>query len=110
MLKCDVNDLREFIANNFLCSAEFSLGDQDSFMETGILDSTGVLHIILFLEENYHIKLSDDEIVAENLDSIHNLKKFVDQKLSRTVPAISLETGLSTVEQIGGTVADRIIY
>jgi acyl carrier protein len=109
MHKCDVNHLREFIANNFLFSAEFSLGDEDSFMEAGILDSIGVLHVILFLEENYQIKLADDEIVAENLDSIHNLKKFVDQKLSRTVPAISLETGLSTVEQIGGTVAARII-
>jgi Acyl carrier protein len=97
MPKCDVNDLRKFIANNFLFSAEFSLGDEDSFIEAGILDSIGVLHVILFLEENYHIKLTDDEIVAENLDSIHNLKKFVDQKLNGTVPAIGLQTGLSTV-------------
>lgn len=109
MLKCDVNDLREFIANNFLFSAEFSLGDQDSFMETGILDSTGVLHIILFLEENYHIKLSDDEIVAENLDSIHNLKKFVDQKLNGTVQAIGLQSASPLLNKSGGTGADRII-
>ena len=98
MPKCDVNHLREFIANNFLFSAEFSLGDEDSFMEAGILDSVGVLHIILFLEENYHINLADDEIVAENLDSIFNLKKFVDKKLTGTVPAICLQIGLSTVE------------
>jgi len=98
MPKCDVNHLREFMANNFLFSAKCTLGDEDSFMETGILDSVGVLHIILFLEENYHIKLSDDEIVAENLDSIHNLKKFVDQKLNGTVQAIGLQTGLATVE------------
>jgi acyl carrier protein len=98
MPKCDVNHLREFMANNFLFSAKFSLSDQDSFMEAGLLDSTGVLHIILFLEENYHIKLSDDEIVAENLDSIHNLEKFVDQKLNGTVQAMGLQAGLSTVE------------
>jgi len=98
MHKCDVNRLREFIANNFLFSAEFSLGDEDSFMETGILDSIGVLHIILFLEEDYHINMSDDEIIAENLDSIHNLKKFVDRKLNGTVQAIGLHTGLSAVE------------
>ena len=98
MPKCDVNHLREFIANNFLFSAEFSLADEDSFIEAGILDSIGVLHVILFLEENYHIKLTDDEIVAENLDSILNLKKFVDQKLNGTIPAICLQTGLSTVE------------
>jgi acyl carrier protein len=98
MVRCEVNHLREFIAHNFLFRAEFSLGDEDSFMEAGILDSIGVLHIILFLEENYHIKLSDDEIVAENLDSIHNLKKFVDQKLSGTVQAIGSQTGLSAVK------------
>ena len=97
MLNCDVNQLREFIANNFLFSSEFSLDDKDSFMKAGILDSVGVLHLILFLEENYPIKLADDEIVAENLDSIHNLKKFLDQKLNATVQPVALMTDLSSV-------------
>ena len=96
MFKYDLNQLREFIANNFLFSDEFSLHDEDSFLETGILDSISVLHLIFFLEENYNIKLADDEIVAENLDSIHNLKKFLDRKLNGTQD-IGLQTGLSSV-------------
>jgi acyl carrier protein len=84
MALCDVNELREFIATNFLFSEEFALGDADSFLHTGIVDSTGVLQIILFLEERYKITLSDDEIVADNLDSIQRLKVFIDRKLGRT--------------------------
>ena len=82
MVSCDVNELREFMATNFRFSADVALDDVDSFLHTGILDSTGVLQIILFLEERYQITLTDDEIVADNLDSIQRLKIFVDRKLS----------------------------
>jgi acyl carrier protein len=82
MVLCDVNELREFMATNFLFSDDFSLGDADSFLDAGILDSTGVLQIILFLEERYQIALDDDEIVPENLDSIQRVKRFVDRKLT----------------------------
>ena len=51
MASCDVNELREFMATNFRVSDELALDDADSFLHTGILDSTGVLQIILFLEE-----------------------------------------------------------
>jgi acyl carrier protein len=84
MVVCDVNELRQFMATNFLFSDDFALGDADSFMHTGILDSMGVLQIIAFLEERYQITLTDDEIVAGNLDSIQRLKIFVDRKLNGT--------------------------
>jgi acyl carrier protein len=77
-----VNELREFIAKNFLFSDEFSLSDTASFLESGIIDSTRVLELILFLEERYQITLADDEIVPENLDSIQSLKILVESKLS----------------------------
>lgn len=109
MLKCDVNQLRQFIAHNFLFSSEFSLNDEDSFVDGGVLDSIGVLHLILFLEETYQFKLADSEIVRENLDSIQNLKKFVDRKLNGIVEPPRLPTGLSSVAQIGGAIAARII-
>jgi acyl carrier protein len=82
MILCDVNELRDFMATNFLFSDDFSLGDADSFLDAGILDSLGVLRILLFLEERYQIAVDDDEIVSENLDSIQGLKCFVDRKLS----------------------------
>ena len=77
-----VNELREFIAKNFLFSDEFPLSDTTSFLDSGIIDSMRVLELILFLEERYQIKLADEEIVPENLDSIESLKTFVESKLN----------------------------
>jgi acyl carrier protein len=82
MALCDVNELREFMATNFLLGDDFVLGDADSLLKTGVLDSVGVLQIILFLEERYQITLADDEVVSDNLDSIQRLKLFVDRKLT----------------------------
>jgi acyl carrier protein len=81
MADFDLNELREFMAVNFQYSDEFSLDDTASFMDSGILDSVGVLQIILFLEEHYEIKLKDEEVIPENLDSIRNLASFVGRKL-----------------------------
>jgi acyl carrier protein len=81
MLGVHLNELREFMAANFLYSDVFSLDDSASFMDSGILDSVGVLQIILFLEEHYGIKLADEEVIPENLDSIRNLANFVERKL-----------------------------
>jgi acyl carrier protein len=80
-----VNELREFMATNFLFSDDFALGDADSFLHAGILDSMGVLQIIFFLEERYRITLADEEIIPDNLDSIQRLKRFVDGKLTAQV-------------------------
>jgi acyl carrier protein len=82
MIRGVVNELREFIAKNFLFSDEFSLSDTASFLDSGIIDSMRVLELILFLEERYLIKLADEEIVPENLDSIQSLKTFVESKLN----------------------------
>ena len=56
------------------------LADDDPLLEHGVVDSTGVLEIIRFIEENYGIKLADDEIVPENLGSISNIAAFVERK------------------------------
>jgi acyl carrier protein len=82
MIRGLVNELREFIAKNFLFCDEFPLPDTASFLESGIIDSTRVLELILFLEERYQITLADEEIVPENLDSIQSLKIFVESKLN----------------------------
>ncbi|MBN2424899.1 MAG: acyl carrier protein [Calditrichaceae bacterium] len=73
--------VRDYIIENFLfgdTSTQFS--DEDSFMEKGILDSTGILEVITFLEESYGIKIEDDELVPENLDSINNIASFISRK------------------------------
>ena len=75
--------VREYIINNFLFGDEDnSFNDDDSFMENSILDSTGILDIILFIEEKYGIKIEDNEILPENLDSLNNLEKFIKTKMN----------------------------
>jgi len=73
--------LRGFIANNFLPSAGLEMfSDDDSFMEKGIFDSTGVLELLEFLEERFDIMVDDEEIVPDNLDSLSKLTSFIQKK------------------------------
>jgi len=58
--------------------------DDDSFLEKGLIDSTGVLELVAFIEEQYGIRFQDDEIIPENLDSVNKLIQFLNKKL---VPA-----------------------
>ena len=76
-------ELRQFVTDNFLFGNNGSLADHDSFLDKGIIDSTGVLELVAFLEQRYGIHMQDQELVPENLDSIDNLARFVDSKLTR---------------------------
>lgn len=75
--------IREFIGETFLIGNEKEkLGDNDSFMQKGIVDSTGILEVATFIENEYGISISDNEMIPDNLDSIDNLARFVAKKLS----------------------------
>lgn len=70
--------LRRFIEDNFIMgTGSAALADGDSFLEHHVLDSTGFLELIAHLEESYGIKVSDEEMVPENLDSLNALATFV---------------------------------
>ena len=74
--------LREFIVDNFLFGQDGAdLTDEASLLEHGIIDSTGVLELVSFLEGKYPLKIDDEELIPENLDSIGNLARFVRRKL-----------------------------
>ncbi len=75
-------ELREFIKETFLFGQETTFSDDDSFLEMGIIDSTGVLELVAFLETRFGISIEDEELVPENLDSINNLVRFVTSKSS----------------------------
>lgn len=73
--------LRRFILENYLFSDDPSLlDDNDSFMDKGILDSTGILELIFFLEEEFKIQVGENDMVPENLDSISRLLSYLDVK------------------------------
>lgn len=75
------HDLRRFVVDNFMFGQDdATLSDDASFLERGIIDSTGVLELIDFLESHYRIKLAPDELVPENLDSIRNITALIHRK------------------------------
>jgi acyl carrier protein len=57
------------------------LEDDTSFLEEGIIDSTGVLELVGFIEEDFSITVEDEELVPENLDSINNVTTYLERKL-----------------------------
>jgi acyl carrier protein len=77
-----VDAVRKFVVENFLFGDGTRLQDDSSFMQNGIIDSTGVLELIAFVEETYSIKIEDQELVPENMDSLINVAAFVDRKLA----------------------------
>ena len=72
--------LRQFIEQNFVLGTALELADEDSFLDHHVLDSTGFLELVGFLEETFRVKVGDDEIVPENLDFIANVVSFVTRK------------------------------
>jgi acyl carrier protein len=74
--------VRDFIQENYLLDGSNDLSDEDSLLERQVMDSTGVLELVSFLEETFGVKVEDDELVPENLDSIARIAQFVRQKRS----------------------------
>jgi acyl carrier protein len=75
-------ELRRFVIDNFpFGQPGDALSNDDSFLDRGIIDSTGVLELVTFLEERYDIKVEDEELVPDNLDSINRLVRFLERKL-----------------------------
>jgi acyl carrier protein len=73
--------LRRFVIDNFLFGqAGDGLANDDSFLDNGIVDSTGVMELVAFLEEKYGITIEDQELIPDNLDSINKLVKFLERK------------------------------
>ena len=78
-----VQEIRKFIFDNFLFdAAEEDLGNDDSFLEQGVIDSTGVLELVEWLEETFDFSVDDEELIPENLDSLNNLAVFISKKTS----------------------------
>lgn len=72
--------VRDFIIENFLFGEENGLKDDTPFIESGVVDSTGILELVAFIEETFAITLEDQEYVPENLNSIANVSRFLQIK------------------------------
>lgn len=69
--------IRRFLADVFFAE---DVDDDASFLEQGIIDSTGMLELVMFLETTYGIKVADNELVPDNLDSLNKLAAFIERK------------------------------
>jgi acyl carrier protein len=74
--------IRAFITTNFYAPDHAALLDDASLLDQGLIDSTGVLEIVSYLESTFHITVEDDDMTSENLDSIEGISNFVAAKLS----------------------------
>ncbi len=82
--------VRRYILNNFLFSDDESkLSDSASLLDEGIIDSTGVLELVAFLESQFGIQVENHELAPENLDSVERIASFIDRKRTDT-PATAL--------------------
>ena len=73
--------IRNYILDNFLYfEEEMKLDNDDSFLEANLIDSTGIIELVTFVEEQYHITVKDNEITRENFDSINKIKNYIINK------------------------------
>lgn len=74
--------VRTFVVATFLLGEGARLRDDDSFLEQGVIDSTGVLELISWIEETYGVEVVDGELVPENFDSVDNVAAYLGAKLN----------------------------
>ncbi len=73
--------IRDFIVSNFLFKdTQIQISDDDSLLSKGIIDSTGIQELVQFLEVTFHIRVLDEEIIPENIETISNIVRFITNK------------------------------
>ena len=74
-------EVEHFIKDNFVFDDKRQLKEDETLLGAGIVDSTGVLEIIAFLENTYQVRFDDQDLVAENFDSVSRIVRFMSKKL-----------------------------
>lgn len=76
-------EVREYVIDKLLFGqSDTELNGDASFLESGIIDSTGVLELVAFLEEQFHVKVEDEDLIPANLDSVNAITQFVERKFA----------------------------
>ncbi len=80
-MQINCEKIRQFVVDNLVYDRACHFSNDDSFLEEGIVDSTGILELIHFLELEYGFTLADGDLTPENLDSVNRICAFVGRKL-----------------------------
>ena len=100
--------IRDYILENFLFTANHGqLQDDASFLEEGIIDSTGVLELVMFVEDTFGITVEDEEIVPENFDSVQQLARYARLKAGTELPHIGERLSVPQSEPVSRTKLHR---
>jgi len=78
------SEIRTFVIENFMFGQGAQLKDSESLLEAGLIDSTGVLELVGFLETTFAIAVADEDLVPANLDSVERAARFVERKLKES--------------------------
>ena len=81
--------VRAFIVRDFLFGDDNGLDDATSFLDTGIIDSTGILELVDFLEKEFSVEIADDELIPENLDSLASIAAYLQRKVGFPQPPMA---------------------
>ena len=81
------NAVLAFLRTNIIYDEKRAIPDDESFLATGILDSTGILELIGYLESEFGVKFLDEELVADNFDSLARITRFMSEKLAKSPKA-----------------------
>jgi acyl carrier protein len=73
-------EVRSFIVDNFLFGDDAGLADDTSFIKEGIIDSTGVMQLVSFIQDRFLVTVDDEELTPDNLDSINKVSSFIERK------------------------------
>ena len=79
--------IRSFIVTKLYYTEDTPIADEDSFLETGVVDSMGVMELVAFVQSEFGLEVAPSEIVVENFDSIRKLADFVRAKLGSSEPS-----------------------
>ncbi len=91
--------VKSFLVENYLMGQDYNFADGDSFLENGIIDSTGVLQLVAFLEETYGITVEEEELIPENLDSINNISSYLSRKRGSGQPGAQATSNPKPVQE-----------
>ncbi len=75
-----LQEIRNFIVENFLLGNDSGFDNGESLLESGVIDSTGIMHVVAFLEERFGIAVEDEDLVADNLESVARIAGYVERK------------------------------
>ncbi len=78
--------VKKFIIDNYFYGADTDISPETSFLGSNIIDSTGMLEVVSFLQDTFDITIGDDEMLPENLDSLKNIEQFLMRKINGKSP------------------------